>query len=51
MYTNCKNFSVDDMKRIGLRGCGYHSGVDYNAIAVVDILEILNYLMEKNGIV
>ena len=37
-----KDFSVDNMKK--------HFSVDYDAIAVDDILGIHKYLMEKNGI-
>ena len=46
-----KDFSVDNMKRAGLNGYVYDFSVDYYSIAVVDILDIHKYLMEKNGIV
>ena len=46
-----KDFSVDNMKKTGLNGYVYDSSVDYDAIAVDDILDIHKYLMEKNGIV
>ena len=46
-----KDFFVDNMKYTGLKGCGYHFSVDYNAIAVADISDIQKYLMEKYGIV
>ena len=36
------------MKRTGFNGCIYHFSVDYDAIAVVDILDIYKYLMKKN---
>ena len=46
-----KDFSVDHMKKTRLKGCVYDSSVDYNAIAVADVLYIDKYLMKKNGIV
>ena len=46
-----KDFSVDDMKKTRLNGYVYNFSVDYDAIAVDDILDIHKYLMEKNGIV
>ena len=46
-----KDFSVDNMKKTGLNGYAYDFSVDYGAIAVNDILEIHEYLMEKNDIV
>ena len=36
------------MKRTGFNGYIYHFSVDYDAIAVVDILGIYKYLMKKN---
>ena len=39
------------MKKTGLKGCIYDFSVDYDAIAVSDILEIQKYLMKKNKIV
>ena len=44
-----KDFSVDNMKKTGLNGYAYDFSVDYDAIAVDDILDICKYLMEKNG--
>ena len=35
----------------GLNGYGYYFSVDYDAIAVDDILDNHKYLMGKNGIV
>ena len=35
-----KDFSVDNMKKTRLNGYVYDFRVDYNAIAVVDILDI-----------
>ena len=40
-----KDFSVDNMKKTGLNGCIYDFSVDYDAIAVNDILDIRKYLM------
>ena len=45
-----KDFSVDNMKETELNGYVYNFSVDYDAIAVDDILDIHKYLMEKNGI-
>ena len=46
-----KDFSVDNMKNAGLNEYVYDFNVDYDAIAVDDILDIHKYLMEKNSIV
>ena len=46
-----KYWSVDNMKKTGLKSYVYDFSVDYNAIAVADILDIHKYLMKKNGIV
>ena len=46
-----KYFSVDNMKRTRLNEYVYDFSIDYDAIAVDDILDIHKYLMEKNGIV
>ena len=46
-----KDWSVDNMKKTGLKGYVYDFSVDYDAIAVADILDIHKYLMKKNGIV
>ena len=56
LYLQClgnisKNFSVDNMRKTGLNLYIYDFSVDYDAIAVDDILEIHKYLMKKNGIV
>ena len=45
-----KDFSVDNMKKTGLNRYVYDFSVDYDTIAVDDILGIYKYLMEKNGI-
>ena len=42
-----KNWSRDNMKKIGLKGCVYDFSVDYDAIGVSDILDIHKDLMEK----
>ena len=46
-----KDWSVDNMKKTELNGYFYDFNVDYDAIAVDDILDIQNYLMKKNNIV
>ena len=46
-----KDFSVDNMKKTGLNGYVSDFSVDYDDIAVHDILDIHKYLMEKNGTV
>ena len=46
-----KDWSVDNIKKTGLNGYVYGFSVDYDAIAVDDILDIRNYLMKKNDIV
>ena len=46
-----KDFSVDNMKKTGLNGYVYDFSVDFDAIAVDDILDIHKYLIKKNGIV
>ena len=42
---------MDNMKKTGLKGYVYDFGVDHDAIAVSDILDIYKYLMKKNEIV
>ena len=46
-----KDWSVDNMKKIGFTVYVYDYSVDYNAIAVDNIKDIHKYLMVKNGIV
>ena len=46
-----KDWSVDNMKKNGFKGYIYDFGVDYDAIAVDNILDIHKYLMKKNNIV
>ena len=43
-----KDWLVDKMKKFGLKGSVYDFNVDYNAIAVADILDIQKYLLKKN---
>ena len=44
-----KDWSVDNMKRIGFTGYIYDFSVDYTSITVNDIKDIPKYLMEKNN--
>ena len=46
-----KDWSVNNMEKTGLNGYVYDFSVNYDAIAVDDILYIRNYLMKKNDIV
>ena len=46
-----KDWLVDNMKKTGLKGYAYDFSVDYDAIAVADILDIHNCLMKNNEIV
>ena len=46
-----KDWSEDNMNKIGIKGYVYDFIVDYDAIAVSDTLDIHNYLMKKNEIV
>ena len=46
-----KDFLVYNMKKTGLNGYVYDFSVDYDAIAVDDILDIHKYLMKKNDII
>ena len=45
------DFSGDHMKKTGLNGYVYDFSVDYDAIAVDDILDTHKYLMKKNEII
>ena len=44
-----KDWSVDSMKGTGLNGYVYDFSVDYDAIAVDDILDIHKCLMKNNN--
>ena len=46
-----KHWSVDNMKKTGLNGYVDDFSIDYDAIAVDDILDIHNYFMKKSHIV
>ena len=46
-----KECSEDNTKKTGLNGYAYDFSVDYDAIAIADILEIYKYLMKNNEIV
>ena len=46
-----KDWTVDNMEKTGLNRYVYDFSLDYDAIAVDDILDIHNYLMKKNGII
>ena len=46
-----KDWSIDNMKKTGLKGYVYDFSADYNYIPVSNILGIHKYLMKKNGIV
>ena len=45
-----KDWSLDNMKKTELNGYVYDFSVDYDAIAVDDILDIHKYSMKKNNI-
>ena len=46
-----KNWSTDNLEDTGLNGYVYDFSVDYDAIAVDDILDIHKYLMKKNNMI
>ena len=46
-----KDWSVDNMKKTGFKGYVYGFSVDYDAIAVDNILDVHNYLMKNSDIV
>ena len=46
-----KRLIVDNMKKTGLKGYVYDFSVDYDAIAVDDILDIHKDLMKKNNMI
>ena len=46
-----KDWSVDKMKKTGFTGYVYDFSVDYDAIAVDDIVDIHKYLIKNNDIV
>ena len=46
-----KDWSIDNMRKTGFNGYVYDFSVDYDSIAVDDILDIQNYLMKNNDMV
>ena len=46
-----KDWSIDNMKKMGFNGYVYDFRVDYDATKVDDIKDIHNYLMKKNNMV
>ena len=46
-----KDVSVGNMRKTGLKGYVCDFSVDYNAVAVTDILDIHKHVMKKNGMV
>ena len=46
-----KDFSIGDMKKVGLNRYVYGFSIDYDAIVVDNILNIDKYLMEKSNII
>ena len=46
-----KDWSVDNMKKTGFNGYVYDFSVDYDAIAVDDILDIHKYLIKTNKMI
>ena len=46
-----KDFSVDNMKKTGLNEHVYDFRVDYDAIAVYDVLDIQKHLTIKNNLI
>ena len=45
-----KDWSIDNMKKIGFNGYVYDFSVDYDATDADDIKDIHKYLMKKNNI-
>ena len=46
-----KDWSIDNMKKTGFKGCLYDFSADYDATDVDDIKYIHKYLMKKNNMV
>ena len=46
-----KDFSVDEMKKLGLYGTVYELSVDYGVISVDNLLNIHKYLIKKYNII
>ena len=51
LWNISKDWSEDNMKKTGFNGYVYNFSVDYDAIAVDDVLDIHKYLMTKNNVV
>ena len=45
-----KEFSVENMKKTELKGYVYDFSVDYDIIAVDDLIDVHKYLMQKHDI-
>ena len=46
-----KDWTVDNIKKIGLNGYVYEFSADFDTIAVDDVLDIHTYLMKKNNLI
>ena len=46
-----KDWAVDDIKNTGFNGYIYDVSINYDAIAVDDILDIDKYLIKKNSMI
>ena len=46
-----KDWPVENMKKDGLNGYVYKFSVDYDVIAVGNVLDIYKYLMKKNNMI
>ena len=46
-----KDWAVDDTKKTGFNGYIYDVSINYDAIAVDDILDIDKYLIKKNSMI
>ena len=46
-----KDWAVDDIKKTGFNGYIYDVSINYDAIAVDDILDIDKYLIKKNSMI
>ena len=46
-----KDWTVDNIKKIGLNGYVYDFSADFDTIAVDDVLDIHTYLMKKNNLI
>ena len=46
-----KDWSVDNMKKTGINRYVYDFSIDYDAITIDDILDVLNYLIKKENMI